>query len=280
VYVGLASNGDCPLTQGKLFKIDGTTGAVQDTFNVVPDGCTGGGLWGSPTIDAADDAIYVVSGNPDPATGSCTGAEPNAQAMLKLSASTLTLEGSWQQNDPASLDHDFGSTPTLFDATIGGVHRSLVGAVNKNGVFYAFDRSNVAAGPVWTYRVADTGASPEEGQGAIAPAAFDGTSLYIGGGQLGSCPAELAALDPATGIAQWSDCVDGPIIGGVAEAPGLLAVGAGPNLEVFSSSTGIQLRTPLYDGDPAWYFSVPTISNGKILIAKTTGLVEAFAPGP
>ncbi len=39
----------------------------------------------------------------------------------------------------------------LFSATIGGVNRQLVGAVNKNGIYYVLDRNDLAAGPVWSY---------------------------------------------------------------------------------------------------------------------------------
>jgi outer membrane protein assembly factor BamB len=276
LYVGLSSNGDCPtLTQGKLFKLDASTGAVQSTFNVVPNGCVGGGLWGSPTIDAADNAVYITSGNAD--TSGCSSTEPYAQSIIKLRADTLAYVSSWQQTDPPSTDHDFGSTPTLFDATINGVHRQLVGAVNKNGTFYALDRTNLAAGPVWTYQVSDPGGSPETGNGSIAPASFDGTSLYIGGGSLGSCASELAALNPATGVPRWQDCVDGPIIGGAVTAPGVVVAGVGPYVEVFDSATG---KTLFHwtDNNSAWYFTAPTVSSGWILIPKSSGVLYALAP--
>ena len=45
VYIGVSSFGDCPLTQGQLLQLNRVTGALQNTFNVVPNGCTGGGVW-------------------------------------------------------------------------------------------------------------------------------------------------------------------------------------------------------------------------------------------
>ena len=63
VYIGVSSFGDCPLVQGQLVQLDRTTGAVQHTFNVVPNGCIGGGVWGSPTIDEAAGTIYFTTGN-------------------------------------------------------------------------------------------------------------------------------------------------------------------------------------------------------------------------
>ena len=60
VYIGVASFGDCPLVQGQLLQLNRITGAVQHMFNLVPDGCIGGGVWGSPTIDAAAGTIYFT----------------------------------------------------------------------------------------------------------------------------------------------------------------------------------------------------------------------------
>jgi outer membrane protein assembly factor BamB len=131
VYIGLASMKDCPLVQGQLLQLDATAGQVTHTFAVVPAGCTGGGIWGSATLDASG-AVYVATGN----QGTCTSTEPSTVAVLKFS-STLTLQGRWQI--PAAeqtADGDFGSTPTLFTGTVspGAPQRSLVGIANKNGL--------------------------------------------------------------------------------------------------------------------------------------------------
>ena len=65
VSIGVASFGTCPDVQGRLLKLNRVTGALQNTFNVVPNGCIGGGVWSSPTIDAAAGTIYFTSGNQD-----------------------------------------------------------------------------------------------------------------------------------------------------------------------------------------------------------------------
>jgi polyvinyl alcohol dehydrogenase (cytochrome) len=109
IYIGLASLGDCPVVQGKLFRLNATTGAIQNTFNVVPTGCTGGGVWGSPTIDASDGSVCFATGNP----GSCSSNEPYATSLVKVKASSLSLIDSWQvpQKQQGS-DSDFGATST------------------------------------------------------------------------------------------------------------------------------------------------------------------------
>jgi polyvinyl alcohol dehydrogenase (cytochrome) len=293
LYVGLAASvGDCPLIQGKLIKLDAASGAVQATFDVVPAGCVGGGSWATPAIDETNGDVYITTGNPNAAnpTSTCSVPEPYAQAIVKLNAATLAVEGYWQQPDPAADDHDFGSTPTLFTAIIGGVTTQLVGAVNKNGTFYTFSTSTMAidgsVGPLWTYQVSDSGASPEVGGGSIAPASFDGTNLYVGGGVVAACNtggattnSELAALNPATGAPVWHVCTDGPIIGGVVTAPGLVVAAAGPFLNIFNSADGTNLRR-WSDATSAWYDAAPTVSNGWILIPKSSGVLYGLTIFP
>ena len=234
IYIGLASLGDCPLVQGKLFRLNATTGAIQNTFNVVPSGCTGGGVWGSPTIDASDGSVYFATGNP----GSCSSNEPYATSLVKLKASNLSFINSWQvpQNQQVS-DGDFGATPTLFSAVIGGVTRSLVGVVNKNGIYYALDRTAISHGYVWSAKIATVGGGcgPDCGDGSISSSAWDGSTLYIAGGQttIGgvSCQGSLRAVNPATGTFIWEHCMtQGPVLGAVTMVPGVAVVGEGNTL--------------------------------------------------
>jgi hypothetical protein len=42
VYIGLAA-AQCQPVQGQVFQFDAVTGTLQHTFDVVPNGCTGGG---------------------------------------------------------------------------------------------------------------------------------------------------------------------------------------------------------------------------------------------
>jgi outer membrane protein assembly factor BamB len=181
VYVGVASFGDCPLVQGQLVQLDATSGQIQHVFDVVPSGCTGAGVWGSPTIDQSDGSVYFATGNP----GSCSSAEPYGEALVKLRASDLSVLGSWQiPSAERTSDGDFGAAPTLFSGTVtpGGALRSLVAVPNKNGTYYVFDRSQVGAGPVAKPHVAAGGDCPECGNGSISPSAWDGTTLYVAGG--------------------------------------------------------------------------------------------------
>ena len=272
VYIGVASFGDCPLVQGQLLQLNRVTGALQHAFNVVPNGCTGGGVWGTPTIDAAAGTIYFDTGN----AGDCGSSEPLAPALIEVHASDLSLVASWsvppaQQAD----DSDFGATPTLFNGTIGGQLQPLVGVINKNGVFYAFERDALPSGPVWSTRIGTGGSDPPNGNGDIASASFDGTTLYVGGEATTSCTGSLNALNPSTGAFIWQHCfTDGFVLGGVTGASGgVVAVGEGNNIALFTAATGASLFT--YTGTGP-FFGPPTISGSTLYEGDMSGNLYAF----
>ena len=272
IYEPVASFGDCPLVNGRLVQMDATTGAIQHTAYMENSGCTGARIWSSPTVDASDGSIYVTTGTP-------TGCTPNemAPAIVKLRASDLTVLSSWTVPKSAQQygDADFGATPTLFTATINGVARSLVGALDKNGIFYAWDRSNLAAGPVWQSTVADPSGSPR----SIASVAWDGARLYVaaGGATLNgtSYYGNISALDPATGAFLWQTGVPGFMSAGITVVPGVLIepFGAGGNLLFLDPATGNQIRllniTHRADGEA-------TVSNGTIYVSREDGQLIAF----
>ena len=89
VYIGVASFGDCPLVQGQILQLNRVTGALQNTFNVVPNGCTGGGVWSSPTVDAAAGTIYFTTGTPSPDCPS----QPRRAVNVRAATSNLSLVG-------------------------------------------------------------------------------------------------------------------------------------------------------------------------------------------
>jgi len=276
VYIGVSSFGDCPLTQGQVLQLNRVTGALQNTFNVVPNGCTGGGVWSSPTLDAAAGTIYFTTGTPSPDCPST----PGGPSMYELRASDLSLVGSWTipvaQQTP---DADFGATPTLFNGVIGGQSVPLVGAIDKNGIFYAFKRDALPSGPVWQTRIAAGGGNPTTGNGPIAPAAFDGTAVYVGGDNTTGCSGTVNALNPSTGASIWRHCFTG---GGFVEGAvtvtsgGAVAVGEGSNIAVLSTATGASLFTYPTAG-PVWGAASivgNTLYDGDIagnLYALTTG---------
>jgi hypothetical protein len=157
----------------------------------------------------------------------------------------------------------------------------LVGAANKNGTFYALNRSNLAGGPVWQQQIASTDGSCPQCSGAggsIAPAAFDGTTLFVAGGATTvkgqSCGGSLNALNPATGAFEWQDCLGGSVLSAVVEVPGIVVTGYGTHLLVANASTGQSLFD--YNSGGAFFYGAPTISNGMVLGVDDSGNLLAF----
>jgi outer membrane protein assembly factor BamB len=271
VYIGVASFGDCPLVQGQILQLNRVTGALQNQYNIVPNGCTGGGVWGSITVDAAAGTLYFATGTP----GDCP-ASLGGPSLIELTASNLSLVGMWtvpqNQQEP---DPDFGSTPTLFTGTISGQSTPLVGMINKNGIFYALKRDALASGPVWSTRIATGGGNPTIGQGDQASAAFDGTTLYVGGDATSSCAGTVNALNPSTGAFIWQHCfTDGFVLGGVtATSGGVVAVGEGSNIAVVSAATGASLFTFPGVGP---FFGPPSVAGGTLYEGDMSGNLYAL----
>ncbi len=277
VYIGVASFGDCPLVQGQVVQLDAKTGKVKHVFSTVPNGCIGGGVWSSPTIDDAAGTIYFATGN----SGRCMHAEPLAQAVVEVHASDLSLVGSWAvPRSQRTVDPDFGATVTLFSARSGGQTRNLLGVVNKNGIYYAFARDQLSSGPVWQQRIANGGPDPEGGSADISPAAFANHTLFVAGStttiQSVTCPGTIAAVRPADGHVLWQDCLsDGPILGAVTAVPGVVTVGAGSNILLIDAKTGAIL---LSYATAAPVLGAASVANGVLYQGDSGGTLYALAP--
>jgi outer membrane protein assembly factor BamB len=252
--------------------MDATTGAITHTTYMVPNGCIGGGIWSSPAVDPSDGSIYVTTGTPN----GCNGLPEMAPAIVKMRLSDLSIVSSWTiPQSELYEDPDFGSTPVLFTAVINGVQRQLVAALDKNGIFYAWDRTNVGAGPVWEKRIANPAGGPE----SITSPAWDGSKLYIGGGNTiingVSCYESISAVDPATGGYIWRNCVQGSMTAGITLVPGVLIepYGANGHILFLNMSDGAVLNRYSPGG---WPEGEVTVSNGIVYVALTNGNLVAL----
>ncbi|HAT46732.1 MAG TPA: hypothetical protein DDW33_02205 [Ktedonobacter sp.] len=275
VYIGVASFGDCPLVQGQMVQLNATTGAIEHVFNTVPNGCIGGGVSSSPTIDAATGTLYFATGNPGP----CGSSESYAPAIIELNASDLSFVGAWEvPSSQQGFDSDFISTPTLFTGS-GGT--PMVGVANKNGIFYAFHRGALGSNPVWQTQIANGGDCPQCGTGSISPAGWDGTTLYTAGGNTPingvNCLGSVNALNPNTGSFLWRHCLhDGPVLGAVAVVPGVLVFGQGRFVMVLSTSSGQTLYRFEDTTSGSAFYGGASISNGVIYIGNMDGHLYAI----
>ncbi|MGI8824971.1 MAG: PQQ-binding-like beta-propeller repeat protein [Chloroflexota bacterium] len=272
-YVGVSSLGDCPVVQGQLLDVNLKSRSIVTAFNVVPSGQKGGGIWGSPATGPKGRDVYVGTGNEGRSPAS---SQPATRALLAIGTSPWGLRHSWQVPDSqvVGADPDFGSTPTLFNDAAG---RTLIGVANKNGFFYAFDRTKISAGPVWQSQVAVGGDGPQKGFGSISPAAFDGRALYVAGGNTTingtTCVGSVRALDPATGGTLWQHCAPGVVLGAVADVNGLVIDCAGSTLEVLDASSGTRLYAHTFLSP---IYASPSVSNGRVFVSTEYGLVYGF----
>lgn len=278
VYIGLASLGDCPLVQGQFIQLNATTGAIQHVFNVVPNGCLGGSVWGAPAIDTASHTVFFATGNP----GFCAVRERFAEAVVKLRTSDLSYINSWQVRGPENADLDFGSTPTLYQATIGGVSHAMLGITNKDGMYYALDRNNLGHGPLWSANIAVAGSCPECGDGSISSSAWDGTALYVGGGHTTingvACVGSIRALNPATGAVLWQNCTtSGFVLAAITAVHGVIFIGEGKYVQGIASATGATLFQ-YFDGTAGSNFwGAASIVDGTVYIGNRDGALYKFA---
>lgn len=270
VYIGLASFGDCPLVQGGLAELNAATGSIENIFYTVPDGCTGGSIWGAPTYDMGRNLLYVATGN----SGTCDQDEPNSDAILALNANDLSLADSWQvPTSEQVFDSDFGATPTLFTSSDG---TDLVGVPSNDGWFYAMNRDFLGFGPVWQQRLSDVGGDCTFcGEGSISSATWIGNDIVLGGGDATingqSCKGNLSALDPATGNYNWRVCLAQPILGAVSAIPNIIIAATGTQVLLRSSSNGRSLATFTDASKGSTFYSSASIINGRIYIGNMDG---------
>jgi outer membrane protein assembly factor BamB len=286
LYIGVASFGACPAVQGQVVQLAARTGAIAHTFDVVPQTCAGGEMLGAPTLDAATHLLFVATGD----AGRCDSPEPYASSLVALNAADLSVVGSWQVPawEASGGTTGFAATPILFQSPYRLGRRQLVGVANRNGVYYAFDEQHIHAGPIWQTSIAIGGRTALQyvvgraaGTGSVAPSSWDGTQLYVAGGQTTirgqACKGSVRALAPADGTVLWEHCMtDGPVVGAPASCRGgVVVAGDGDTVVVMSAATGATLWVYL---DPEYmpFGSGPSISRGWVYIGNVDGGMHAY----
>lgn len=251
VYVGISSDCDSPLVNSGVVSFNQSTGAPVATWHSLPPGQRGASVWSSPA-QTADGRIIAATGN-----GYKNSGQPAYDdSIVALDPNTLSVLDSWEV-PPAQqiVDGDFGGSPTMFTATIGGVPTPMVGICNKNGTYYAFRQDALAAGPVWQDTI--TVPYPGGSQECVAAAIWDGTNLIEGGGApttIGGTTYQgsVQALDPAAGTPVWQTGLPGTVVGSPTEdGAGVVAA------QIFQSSTGV---------------------HGVYLLSAATGAILDFIP--
>lgn len=288
VYVGISSDCDNPLVPAGLVAIDQATGQQVAEWHSLPAGQVGASIWSSPAV-LPDGTVIATTGN-----GYVNSGTPlYDESVVRLNGQTLQLATYWQVPlaDRVS-DGDFGASPTEFTANVGGVTTPMVGACDKNGVYYAFEQANLGAGPVWQARITEP--YPGGSEECAAAAVWNGTALIEGGGApttiAGTTYAgSLVSLDPATGSVNWQTGLAGTIVGSPTEdGAGVIAAAT------YSRANGHPLGVYLVDAATgavldfittgAHVFAQPVFVGNDLIVASGASFgitdYEVAAPGP
>jgi polyvinyl alcohol dehydrogenase (cytochrome) len=275
IYVGIASNCDTPLVRGGIAAFNQATGQRTAAFYTVPTGHVGGSVWSTVAVDGSGN-VYATTGD-----GPAGSQRFQTIAILKLSPALKLLAYFPVPPSEVTGDGDFGGSPTLFTATINGTATPMVGACNKNGLYYALRRSNMTR--VWQIRIGVKSSDKVLAQCQSA-AAFDGTSLYMTGPgtTIGGTAfrGALERIDPATGAISWQTGLpNGVLTSPSINGGGVIAVGTYDNsglpneTYVFDASDGAMLAQL----DPGNDFPQSAFARGWLYTASSTGLY-AWAP--
>ncbi len=197
-----------PTSRGRVVALNTSTGHLAwEKYLTDPDK-NGTSMWSSFALDAATDTLFFTTGN------SYSGQPGDMEdAMVAASARTGQIKwvtqtfntDLWLPNKPVGPDYDFGAGPQLFEASVNGQMKQLVGGGSKSGIYWAFDRETGAI--VWK-TVIGYGA---KGGGIHAEAAVGPDALYVWSNNSYEYsldpmkhPITIKALDLATGTAKWT----------------------------------------------------------------------------
>jgi len=268
IYMGVAITCDVPFTNG-VEAFDQHTGNLLDRWYIAGPTGLGAAVYTSAAV-ASDGSVFVTTGDEN------GGSPQDAESVVKLRGSDLTRLAGWQVPGVTGENLDFNASPTLFTAGT----TPMVGACNKNGVFYAFRQADLSA-PAWTQRLGVSEPSP--GLFCGGSAAYDGTKLYVGANQPPNKPSSGSGyrLDPTTGRVDWyTGLGNGPVLGspsvdgsGVLAIPTFNQAASTGAVYLVDKSNGTILKKLSFAGP---IFAQPVFEEGRLLVAGPS--LQAFTP--
>ena len=316
IYVGVSSAGEKdPYSnfRGSVVALDLTTGTILWKTYMVPEGYVGGPVWsGTPVIDTTLSQIYVTTGNNYQVPLSVQRCEqrvsgnnrrliacqdPNNFEDSVVALDLTTGQIKWGRRcspddaftgacgqlgepscpDPLGPDLDFGSGANLFTTTIRGKSRSLVGAGQKSGVYWALDAATGAV--VWGTKLGPPGLFG----GIQWGTAVDNQRIYVAMSNSGNREYTLpsgtswnggswAALDPSTGAILWQ--VENATLNPLNPSEPAMALGpvtVANGVLYCASMSGAMFALDAGSGDTLWSFqaagsvnAAPAVVNGTV----------------
>ena len=262
--------------RGGVVSYNRSTGAElwrHYTVQAPQNGCA---VWSSVSVDTDLGLVYGSTGNNYTGVASNTS---DALFALRLTDGSVAWSTQLTTGDvftiarPSSPDSDFGTNPILFDATIGGQRRKLVGAGQKNGMFWALDRGTGAI--LWSRSVSKGSAFIG---GIFNSGAFDGQRILVAGNlgtstgpgsepsngdsKLGSPGTSvLEALNPANGHVLWERQLPAHVWAPITVANGVGFVAYETQLQAFDVRDGRKLFNYRTAGTIT---APPVVSDGSV----------------
>jgi outer membrane protein assembly factor BamB len=281
VYTGVASQCGNPQIRGGEKVFDQQTGKLEGAYWVVPKGAVGGSVWSSPAAAPQGD-IFISTGNADPTEKDPPG---DSYSIVRLNGADLSRQDVWTAKQLFGTDLDFGGSPTLFG---GAGARAMVGACNKDGVYYALHPQQLSAGPVWQARIS---IDWSDGGNCLGGAVWDParSRVYLAGGLTTLAgkrvPGSVRALNAQTGKPVWQRALDAPVWGSTSlNGAGVLAVptfggeGAAVNgVYLVEARSGRLLAHVETNGSPV--FAQPVFSDRYLFLSTQSQGLLALTPG-
>ena len=218
VYIGVCSVEEAltkqnpkfkPDFRGKVVALRAADGKVAWERPLAEPPATGVAVWSAFALDPRANTLFVTTSNnyTKPPTGA-------SDAFIALDARSgkirwvtqVTANDVWTMANPIGPDYAFGGGPQLFETTVNGKARRLVGGGQKSGVYYALDRDTGKI--VWTSVIGYGGF----GGGIHGEAAVGEGRVFVQSNNnfdpMKDDPtknkANVKAIDAATGAYVWS----------------------------------------------------------------------------
>ncbi|HEY1339115.1 MAG TPA: PQQ-dependent dehydrogenase, methanol/ethanol family [Bryobacteraceae bacterium] len=245
----------------------------------------GASIWVTGSFDPELNLTYWGIGNPGPDWNPAqrTGANLYSDSAVALDADTGSLKWHFQfsPNDP--YDYDSVQVPVLVDAPWNGAVRKLMLWANRNGFFYALDRTNgkfLSGHPFvkvnWASGLDDSGKpipTPQPAGAATYPGVQGGTNWYS------------PSYSPRTGlfyVSAWEDYASVFVPEQVEYSPGQRFTGGRPvspipgspnpglrgapiNRATEAAGHGAVLALDIVTGRRKWQFEMTDVTDSGIL---------------
>ena len=278
IYLGFSSNCDAPFIRGGVMLFDRSSGSRLATWYGVPAGKKGGGVWTSVAV--SNGFVYAATGSADP------GVTADSNSLVKLDGNGLQELGSFHlpPGDVTAGDPDFGSSPLVFTASLGGSTTELVGACNKGGYWYTLRTSDMSL--LWKRKVGT--ATADGGDSCIGGGIFDGSRLFVSGNNTTingtAYQGSIRQLDPATGNIVWERGLSANVPGPPAlDRAGVLVAathdyipsGLAQHAYLINAATGSVITT--IENNNAKEFSQPVFAD-QYLLLSTISHMYAYHP--